>query len=294
MAKKGTITRGLTDRIWELVGYGLPSGLGVRGHGTMCVQACVNAALEEGHGDRPFCVSSQMTTFGITLNDRNGWDSDKSRGEGLKRWAIAQLGSSEEPEQNFAKFFVEELFATGKFVDRLKEAGVPKKYLTRAKKIRAFPEAFELAKEIIRERPDGVTLYYLQHIVQREQYWFRNGDYSNLPAYGSDDIPFSDMFELLGYAHDDASNRELSDLGVKACQKMKTEGSDWLKEYESRSGEDLVEWLLEEKKKGAEQEEAAKRFRELTAWLDKHNYGDSEKLEKVRLEEAAACGSATN
>src|SRR5688572_24169518 len=102
MGKFTKVTESLVRRIKKLVDYGLSSGMGDRGRGEMCVQACVMAALEEEHGDQPnSCVPQNRIDFGIAMNDMYGWDSAEARGKGLKRYAIAELGNSTKPEEAF-------------------------------------------------------------------------------------------------------------------------------------------------------------------------------------------------
>ena len=59
----------------------------------MCVEAAVCAALGLPHGDDPGCVIDSLREIKIALNDSDEWDSNKSRAEGLRRLAIAQIGT---------------------------------------------------------------------------------------------------------------------------------------------------------------------------------------------------------
>jgi hypothetical protein len=92
---KGTeITKDLVDKINKLLNYGLVKGMGSPQPGHMCVEAVVCYALGEPHGDRPSCVQGWLANLKIKLNDLY-WLSDKHRAEGLRRLAIAQLGTKE-------------------------------------------------------------------------------------------------------------------------------------------------------------------------------------------------------
>lgn len=91
--------------ILELLKHGLSSGLGSRVPGHMCVEAAVCYAMGLPHGDNPPCVSPAVRAFKITLND-SCWSSHQARATGLRRLAIAQLGSSEIDEIVFAKELV--------------------------------------------------------------------------------------------------------------------------------------------------------------------------------------------
>ena len=71
----------------------------------MCVEAAVNYALGNDHGDNPSCVGAAVRAFKIRLNDAR-WPTDKDRTEGMRKLAIAQLGSDEIDQKEFARFVV--------------------------------------------------------------------------------------------------------------------------------------------------------------------------------------------
>jgi hypothetical protein len=87
------ITRETIDKIHSLLDNGLVCGLGTPEPGKMCVEAAINYALGRPHGDDPGCVIQPLRRLKIKLNDSSWWTSNKSRAEGLRRLAIAQLGS---------------------------------------------------------------------------------------------------------------------------------------------------------------------------------------------------------
>jgi hypothetical protein len=88
------ITRETIDKIHALLNQGLVKGLGQPEPGKMCVEAAINYALGRPHGDDPGCVSPALRRLKIRLNDAN-WSSNKARAEGMRRLAIAQLGSKD-------------------------------------------------------------------------------------------------------------------------------------------------------------------------------------------------------
>jgi hypothetical protein len=59
----------------------------------MCVEAAVCFALGLPHGDDPACVARAVRSLKICLNDKN-WSSKAARAKGLRRLALAQLGSA--------------------------------------------------------------------------------------------------------------------------------------------------------------------------------------------------------
>jgi hypothetical protein len=86
------ITQQHAEKLVELLGHGLSHGLGNPKAGEMCVEAAVCFALGLPHGDDPGCVTPALRRLKIGLNDRS-WSSNQARAEGLKRLALAQLGS---------------------------------------------------------------------------------------------------------------------------------------------------------------------------------------------------------
>ena len=86
------ITREMAEKVRDVVAAGLSEGLGQAKPGFMCVEAAVCYALGLPHGDDPGCVDPALRRLKIRLNDA-AWPSKKARAAGLRRLAIAQLGS---------------------------------------------------------------------------------------------------------------------------------------------------------------------------------------------------------
>ena len=86
------ITREIATKVRDIVDAGLIDGVGVAVPGKMCVEAAVCFALGLPHGDDPGCVAPSLRRLKIRLNDSR-WSSPSSRSAGLRRLAIAQLGS---------------------------------------------------------------------------------------------------------------------------------------------------------------------------------------------------------
>ena len=86
------IDRAVAAKVLATVDAGLSSGIGDPVPGRMCVEAAVCYALGLPHGDNPQCVSPALRTIKIRLNDAN-WSSNTARAKGLRRLALAQLGS---------------------------------------------------------------------------------------------------------------------------------------------------------------------------------------------------------
>ncbi|HEY9684725.1 MAG TPA: hypothetical protein V6C86_24320 [Oculatellaceae cyanobacterium] len=90
------INKRLARKVLSIVDQGLCGGMGVQEPGKMCVEAAVCYALGEPHSDQPSCVAPEVRSFKIKLNDSN-WSSNEARAKGLRRIAIAQLGTKEPP-----------------------------------------------------------------------------------------------------------------------------------------------------------------------------------------------------
>ena len=87
------ITRELAIKVRNIVDAGLVKGVGVQVPGQMCVEAAVCYAMGLPHSDKPPCVAPAIRQLKIQLND-SAWSSDKARGTGMRRLALAQLGSA--------------------------------------------------------------------------------------------------------------------------------------------------------------------------------------------------------
>ena len=96
------INRTNVNKILELVDAGLTAGLGKPEPGKMCVEAAVCSVLYGRHADDPECVGFAVRGFKIALNDQP-WESNDARAKGMRRLAIAQLGSNEIDQVEFAK-----------------------------------------------------------------------------------------------------------------------------------------------------------------------------------------------
>lgn len=88
------ITNEIVLNLLSVVDQGLCCGIGKPTPGHMCVEAAACFALGEPHGDEPTCVADEVRSSKITLNDKF-WVSNESRAQGLRRVAVAQLGSKD-------------------------------------------------------------------------------------------------------------------------------------------------------------------------------------------------------
>lgn len=143
-------TKKLAAEILRVVDKGLCSGVGKGRPGEMCVEAAICYVLEgDGGDDDPECVDENIRDFKINLNDEKGWSSNKARARGMRRAAIAQLGSAGVRCGKFDEFVTEYLHRTltsrvlRKLVDDVQKTG----------KIPYFPDfdqySFKLVSELL-------------------------------------------------------------------------------------------------------------------------------------------------
>jgi hypothetical protein len=97
------LTKKLAAKVLSVVDAGLVHGMGEPEPGKMCVEAAVCYAMGLPHSDEPTCVALALRRLKIRLNDAR-WSGVPARTKGLRRLAIAQLGSAGVlDEREFAK-----------------------------------------------------------------------------------------------------------------------------------------------------------------------------------------------
>jgi hypothetical protein len=99
------INEQLCSKVLDIVDKGLTAGLGEPEPGKMCVEAAVCYALGLPHSDNPPCVGSAVKAFKINLNDLV-WPSNEERTKGMRKLAIAQLGSDQIDQRKFAEYVI--------------------------------------------------------------------------------------------------------------------------------------------------------------------------------------------
>jgi hypothetical protein len=101
------VSETLARKVLAVVDQGLSWGLGDPEPGKMCVEAAVCYAMGLPHSDRPTCVGEAVRAFKIRLNDSR-WSSDAARAKGMRKLAIAQLGSDAIDQDAFWRIVVEQ------------------------------------------------------------------------------------------------------------------------------------------------------------------------------------------
>src|SRR6185312_13222878 len=97
-----TLNKRIARKVLETVDAGLCSGKGAPEPGKMCVEAAVCFALGLPHSDEPPCVGAAVRSYKIALNDCH-WSSNFARARGMRKLAIAQLGSDTINQAKFAE-----------------------------------------------------------------------------------------------------------------------------------------------------------------------------------------------
>lgn len=198
------------QKIWRLIDKGLTSGLGRPVPGEMCVEALVSYVMGEEHGDQPRCVMSAVNGDKIAINDKCKWSSNRARGKGMKRFAIAQLGTKGMNEKLYRKLFTEE---------------VKRFFLPLAWKANAVTFLQKQgSKQVLAllKTPKGVKKFIK---VFEEEFEI---DLSTGLMDAADAIyVIVDTLEL-----NDKTLTQLCECGVRALTKMKSPGSKWLKKLQ--------------------------------------------------------------
>lgn len=90
------VSEALARRVLQLVDFGLSDGIGEGKPGEMCVEVAVSYAMGMNKlTDHPSnCVLRSASDTKIKLNDMYGWPDEMERAKGLRRIAVAQLGSN--------------------------------------------------------------------------------------------------------------------------------------------------------------------------------------------------------
>ena len=102
------LNREIAKKVLATVDAGLVRGMGNPVAGEMCVEAAVCFALGLPHSDEPPCVGAAVRALKINLNDQS-WSSNEARAKGMRRIAIAQLGSVDIDQVVFATMVAEQV-----------------------------------------------------------------------------------------------------------------------------------------------------------------------------------------
>lgn len=209
--KKVQVNKAFASKVLSIVDKGLTHGLGDPEPGKMCVEAAVAFASGEDHKDNPSCVDSYLASEKIDLNDDIGWKSNKARARGLRRVAIAQLGSKGK-------------FNAQKYSDLLRKLSEP---MTAAYNEKQLRDAKTTAIKAIKIARDGVAFNEacLDARIDLEDIWDDSGFAS--PA---NDAP--NYVDLLAKVHPKWGRQkclfETAEALVTVLKQMKIPGTKYL------------------------------------------------------------------
>lgn len=232
------INQKIVDKVWSVVGKGLSCGLGERKPGHMCVEAAVCYALDEPHGDEPTCVHHVIRSFKINLNDISDWGTNKQRGDGMRRIAIAQLGSLDLDENKWTDELV-------KGFRRLLKQYAPKKPAS-TEKAQLLGEVTDYIKQLqqslasIKSCKDGNIRQLAYNLPDCPVEPWGYGDDDDSPeGCVAEGIEHGDLDEVPALFMDLPLNaiqkrrllNEIAEMAVQVCFKCKTEGVKFLERY---------------------------------------------------------------
>ena len=214
------LSRELAAKVLQTVDAGLVSGVGNPVPGQMCVEAAVCYALGQPHGDEPKCVGSAVRRFKIRLND-SCWPSDQARTTGMRKLAIAQLGSDTIDQSAFAKIVVRETIRRILPIT-LRECG---------KHNPKFADRLEAMAALCESHPDRDTAYKAKALA----FEVRKDAYAAAYAYAAAaaDADAAEDTAAYAYAYAAADVRlkilqTCADIGLQALIELKSPGCEWL------------------------------------------------------------------
>ena len=192
------LNREVAQKVLTTVDAGLCRGVGKPIPGQMCVEAAVCYALGQPHGDEPQCVGAAVRAYKIKLNDSN-WSDDKARAKGMRRVAIAQLGSDEIDQNEFRKEVV---------IGTVKQL-LPIALRAAAKMVPAHAEALEAAAVLC-----GAVVSFTDARSAAQKSREAPG-----PAYAAADAADAKRDSVLAKA---------AEIAVQALIKLGSKGAQWL------------------------------------------------------------------
>lgn len=196
------ITAEDVTKVLKVVDKGLTEGMGEPKAGFMCVEAAVCYAFGEEHSDEPKCVNPVIRNKKISINDSD-WSSKKARARGMRRIAIAQLGSLNVDGDDWKDSF--RLYCN-KYLPAILNSIFSKYNVTISSKLFKEIDLSTLNHESLEELLDSL-------------YWRMTDD---------DVVDIDKLQSKLTKKDKDTYLTALCEMAVKACKKHKTQGSKFL------------------------------------------------------------------
>jgi hypothetical protein len=237
-----TLNKAAARAVLKVVDAGLVKGLGEPVPGKMCVEAAICFALNLPHGDQPRCVAAFIRSYKIKINDAR-WSSNAARTSGMRRAAIAQLGSdfldlpeNRERRKECVRFIVEQ---TIRRVLPLPLRRAAEKHKDKIHAERMIEAALRCEKEGTRDaavnaRDIGYTAYAAAAAADAAAADAAAADAAAAAAAAAADAAAAAAAAdaAAAYAADAAYRDNVlntaAEICVEACIKFKTSGSKWL------------------------------------------------------------------
>jgi hypothetical protein len=225
------LTKRHARRVLEVVDAGLTEGLGNPVPGEMCVEAAICYALGLPHGDDPECVAECVRRYKIRLNDAK-WSSNEARAKGMRRAAIAQLGSEGIDQRKWAEYVAEQT------IRRI----VPEALCATASKHKNKVHAKRLIAAAARCEQEGskesaiaardadaaaAGAAYAAYAADAAAYAAYAADAADADAYAAAAAAAAYAADAAGVERDRILNIA-AEICVEACVLCKTPGSKWL------------------------------------------------------------------
>ena len=210
------LTKELAKKVRDTVDAGLVKGKGNPIPGQMCVEAAVNYAMGLPHGDNPSCVGSAVRNFKIVLNDAQGWTSNAARAKGLRRVAIAQLGSDKLDQVEFSKALALETIRQILPI-ALRNVGVHHPRL--ATEFDALASGCEAATNLVDAKNAARTSAFAAHAACPAAYA------AIAAAY---DVAYAAAYTARAHANPDKILTLAAEIAVQILIKMGCQGCEWL------------------------------------------------------------------
>jgi len=223
------INKEIVTKILNIISYGLVKGLGNPEPGKMCIEAAVCFAYGLPHNDNPPCVGSEVKKFKIGLNDCN-WSSDLARANGMKKLAIAQLGSNTIDQKKFFELVkIKEIQQIIPFLRKnLKEEYVKfenNELNEEYKKVMTFEDCKNLAAKLAKH-------YNYNNYNNNYYYNYNNYNFYNYNYYYNYKNNYNYYYNYNNYYNYNSSFDNFLNLNAKialeALQELKSPGCEYL------------------------------------------------------------------
>jgi hypothetical protein len=190
----------------------------------MCIEAAVCYALGLPHGDNPQCVANAVQWYKIVIND-SAWSSKAARARGMRRVAIAQLGSDQIDERRFAEIVarltIQRILPVA-FRAVARQASQPHKSRLRAMAVRCEAKwAEDVAIDYIRaiSRPVAEAVYAARRAAERA---VNTASAANSAAYAAK------YAACVRGVNADRVLTAAAEIAVEALQECGSQGCRWL------------------------------------------------------------------